>query len=226
MFAHSLSLFLSLFLFPLISLSYWHHNRRMKRGRWGRFLKRGEGGGLQGFCSVSRNLLTPLAGAQRLGGGGDARQVEEVSWNWKPQRKYTVKNKQFGERERRTEWTTMCDSTNIRRERAGFTDRVGQVQTYMDTGVLSITDTCNQWNERIKRFILCIYLFMWALSASLHICESHCVLVSIVLFFFCLCTVWVCARVFDCFFECVLADGYDSRAEAVIYDLHICRHSP
>ncbi|KAA8584896.1 hypothetical protein FQN60_003590 [Etheostoma spectabile] len=39
----------------------------------GWFLKRG--GGLQGFCSVSWNLLTPLASARRLGGkGGGGRQ--------------------------------------------------------------------------------------------------------------------------------------------------------
>lgn len=40
----------------------------------------GRGGGLQGLCSVSRNLLTPLASAESLRGGGgeeECRQEED-----------------------------------------------------------------------------------------------------------------------------------------------------
>lgn len=69
-------------------LAVQQENEERKTG-W--FLKRGGGGGLQGFCSVSWNLLTPLASAQRLGGrggggeggGGQARQEEEVRGNVK-----------------------------------------------------------------------------------------------------------------------------------------------
>ena len=63
------------FLSSLLSVEQEHEEKKM-----GWFLKRGGGGGggggrgggggLQGFCSVSRNLLTPLASAQRLRGGG------------------------------------------------------------------------------------------------------------------------------------------------------------
>lgn len=75
--ARSLSLSLSsVVLSQLLALQQEDEERKT-----GRSLKRGEGGGLRGFCSVSRNLLTPLAAAQRVSGGGDARRVVEVSSN-------------------------------------------------------------------------------------------------------------------------------------------------
>ena len=50
------------------------------RGRRGGRRRRGWGEGLQGLCSVSWNLLTPLASAESLRGGGgeeESRQEEE-----------------------------------------------------------------------------------------------------------------------------------------------------
>ena len=68
-----LSLSLSLLLSFLPSPQLLAAQPEDEERKTGWFLKRGGGGGgggLQGFCSVSWNLLTPLASAQRLGGRG------------------------------------------------------------------------------------------------------------------------------------------------------------
>lgn len=91
-FALSLREFVSLsfhsYRFPLLLCPRLLAVQQEDEGRkTGWFSKRGGGGGLQGFCSVSWNLLTPLASALRLaarGGGrrgGQARREEQVGGN-------------------------------------------------------------------------------------------------------------------------------------------------